>query len=142
MPATDSQIAAYRAARYIVFVGGDGPVIVLRIGEPCPALDVLMEAEAVDCAAFVTAHNPRGQPADEAADRAAHGELLAATKQAGLWCYAGEGTDPASEWKPEQSLLIVGIPRAEAEALGRRFRQNAIVFVERGKAPELVLLAC
>jgi uncharacterized protein len=40
----------------------------------------------------------------------------------------------------EPSVLLLGIPRAEAIALGRRLEQNAIVFVERGGAPELVLM--
>ena len=34
----------------------------------------------------------------------------------------------------------MGIPRAEAEALGRRLEQNAIVWIEKGRAPELVVL--
>ena len=34
----------------------------------------------------------------------------------------------------------MGIPRAAAEALGRRLEQNAIVWVEKGKAPQLVVL--
>jgi len=36
-------------------------------------------------------------------------------------------------------VLVIGIYRANAEALGRIFGQNAIVFVEKGKAPELVI---
>jgi hypothetical protein len=32
------------------------------------------------------------------------------------------------------------IPREEAEALGRRLEQNAIVWIEKGKPPELVVL--
>jgi len=35
---------------------------------------------------------------------------------------------------------VVGIPRADAETVGRTFGQNAIVFVEKGRAPELVLV--
>jgi hypothetical protein len=38
-------------------------------------------------------------------------------------------------------VLVLGIARAEAEALGREYGQNAIVFAEKGRAPELVLLA-
>ncbi|MGH8720503.1 MAG: DUF3293 domain-containing protein, partial [Burkholderiales bacterium] len=54
---------------------------------------------------------------------------------------AGEGRDPQQEWPAEPSVLVVGIARAEAEVLGRGYEQNAIVFVEKGKAPELVMLA-
>jgi hypothetical protein len=34
----------------------------------------------------------------------------------------------------------MGIPRADAEELGRRLAQNAIVYIEKGQAPELVVL--
>jgi hypothetical protein len=35
---------------------------------------------------------------------------------------------------------VVGISRADAEAVGRAFEQNAIVFVEKGRPPELVVI--
>jgi len=42
---------------------------------------------------------------------------------------------------PEESLTILGISRAKAQALGRRYGQLAIVFGERGTPPELVSCA-
>jgi len=53
----------------------------------------------------------------------------------------GVGRDPRGEWPAEPSVLVLGISRREAEILGRSYEQNAVVFVERGGAPELVLLA-
>jgi len=35
---------------------------------------------------------------------------------------------------------VIGIFRANAEALGQLFEQNAILFCELGRAPELVVL--
>ncbi len=40
--------------------------------------------------------------------------------------------------RPELVIRIGA--RADAEAVGRAFGQNAIVFVEKGRAPELVVL--
>ncbi|MBI1942620.1 MAG: DUF3293 domain-containing protein [Betaproteobacteria bacterium] len=137
MPVPESLLAAYRAARYVVFAD-NAPV--LRIGEPCPELDDLLEAEGAAGAAFVTSFNPRGLPAHEELNQLSFGELCEAADRTGCRIYLGEGRDPKGEWKPEPSLLIVGIARAEAEALGRRFHQLAIVFAEKGKPPELVLL--
>jgi hypothetical protein len=37
-------------------------------------------------------------------------------------------------------VLAIGISRENAEAAGRAFGQNAIVFAEKGKPPELVVL--
>ena len=138
MPVPDSLLAAYRAARYVVFAD-NGPI--MRIGEPCPEMDELLEAEDAATAAFVTPFNPRGLPAHEDTNMLAFGELCDLADRTGYKIYLGEGNDPQGEWKPEPSLLIVGIPRGEAEVIGRRFYQNAIVFVEKGRAPELVLLA-
>ena len=40
----------------------------------------------------------------------------------------------------EASLLVFGLRRVVAAALGRRLRQNAVVFVRRGARAELVAL--
>jgi carboxypeptidase C (cathepsin A) len=50
----------------------------------------------------------------------------------------GRGHDGA--WAPEASLLVFGLRRAVAASLGRRLRQNAVVFVRRGAPAELVAL--
>jgi len=68
------------------------------------------------------------------------GQLDGLNETAKYRIFQGEGRDPEGKWKAEPSVLIMGIPRAEAEALGRRLEQNAIVFIEKTKAPELVVL--
>ena len=40
---------------------------------------------------------------------------------------------------PERSVLAFGVSRNAAASLGRRFRQNAVVFVRCGKVPELLI---
>lgn len=138
MPVGPDLIAAYLAADYVVF--GE-PELVLRIGEPSAALDALLEAEGAQTAAYVTAANPHGRLAGQTENVLAATALLEAQREAGYACYAGEGRDPQQEWPAEPSVLVVGIARAEAEVLGRGYEQNAIVFLEKGKAPELVMLA-
>ena len=132
MALTPELIHAYENAVYAVDGG-----LVLRIGERSAELERLLEEHHATTAAFVTAANPRGEPQSHAANEAA----MAALRAALVWSYlAGEGRDPQGRWSPEPSMLILGIPRTEAEALGRRYEQNAIVFVQRGEAPELILL--
>jgi hypothetical protein len=131
-------LAAYLAAEYVVY--GDPP-IVLRIGERSRALDVLLEDAGTETAAFVTAANPGGRPADPADNALATEALVHAQREAGYACVPGEGRDPRGEWPAEASVLVLGISRREAEILGRSYEQNAIVVVERGKAAELALLA-
>ena len=131
-------IAAYRNAHYVVF--GE-PGLVLRIGEPNAELDALLEAEGAAGAAYVTATNPRGSVRPERDNRRAMEALQGSQFGPGTTVMPGEARDPDAAWPVEPSLLIVGIARAEAEALGRRFGQNAIVFIEKGRAPQLLLLA-
>ena len=126
-------IAAYEAAEYVVHER-----LAFRIGRRSAALDALLDEHAAGTAAFVTAANPRGERRDEAHNLAAAAALEAALEQPFL---RGEGRDPQGQWPAEPSVLIFGIERGAAEALGRRLHQNALVFIERGKAPALVLLA-
>ena len=135
--ATPEQIAAYEKALYVVF---GTPELVMRVGEPNPDLDELLEAEGAATAAFITAANPRGEATSAWKNEMANAALVESLNRAGYRCFEGEGRDPQKRWKPERSALVVGIPRADAEGAGRAFGQNAIVFVERGRAPELVLL--
>jgi hypothetical protein len=136
-PVTPELIAAYEKAEYVVF---GIPLLVLRIGEPNADLDELLEADGAKTAAYITAANPRGEPHSETENDAAATALHESQTAAGFICYAGEGRDPQGRWTPEPSLLVLGISRAQAEGVGRAFGQNAIVFVERGRAPELVVL--
>ena len=136
-PATPDQITAYRKALYVVF---GRPELVIRIGEPNPDLDELLEAEGAASAAYITAANPGGVATSAWRNEIANAALVQTQTEAGYRCFEGEGRDPQGRWKPERSALVVGIPRADAEAVGRAFGQNAIVFVERGLAPELVIL--
>lgn len=132
MPFTPELIEAYEQAIYAI---AGGPL--LRIGERNAVLERLLDVHHATTAAFVTAANPRGEPASHAANEAA----MAALRSSLAWPWLpGEGRDPRGRWRAESSVLVLGIPRADAEALGRRLEQNAIVFVAKGAAPELVLL--
>ena len=138
MPLTPELIAAYEKADYVVF--GD-PEVVLHVGEKNPRLDYLVGWLGRKTAAFVTAVNPRGSVLPERDNRRAMEALRGSQFEPGTTVMPGEARDPDGAWPVEPSLLIVGISRADAEALGRRFGQNAIVFVEKGQAAELVVLA-
>jgi hypothetical protein len=134
-PATPDLIGAYAKALYVVF--GE-PELVIRIGEPNPNLDELLEAEGAAAAAYITAANPRGEAASRWKNEIANAALIKSL--AAYRCFEGEGRDPQGRWAPERSALVVGISRADAEVVGRAFGQNAIVFVEKGRAPELVVI--
>jgi len=134
-------LLAYQAAEYVVF--GE-PELVIRIGELNPDLDELMQAHEATSAAFVTAANPHGEKksAEENEERLAG--LRASSYLIGHAWFEGEGRDsdepdPARRWT-KASLLVLGLERADAMAIGIAHDQNAIVFCEKGRPPELLLL--
>ena len=137
MPLRPDLAEAYRRALYVVY---GAPDLVIRIGEPNPVLDSLLDEDGAETAAYLTAANPNGELQDAAANELSCAALHQALADAGYSCYAGEGRDPKGKWPAEPSVLAVGISRREAMLLGRSYEQNAIVFIERGKAPELVVL--
>ena len=136
MPISSEQLQAYQKADYVVFADR---LVVLRIGEPNPELDELIVAEGATTAAFISAANPRGEKRADTENGVANAALQSFISAAGYPHYWGEGRDPFGSWS-EPSFLVIGIYRANAEALAQLFEQNAIVFCELGKAPELILL--
>jgi hypothetical protein len=136
MPISSEQLEAYRKADYVVFADR---LVVLRIGKPNPELDELIGTEGATTAAFITAANPRGEKRSDTENGVANAALQSFISAAGYPHYWGEGRDPFGSWA-EPSFLVIGIYRANAEALGQLFEQYAIVFCEAGRAPELIVL--
>jgi hypothetical protein len=110
----------------------------LRIGVRVPKLDTLLAEHGVDSWAYVTAYNPGSVRFDEPHNRRRQDELERLVHETGRACFRGEGVGDDNRWPPEPSLLVLGIPRAEAVALGQRFGQRAIVYGETGGSPELL----
>jgi hypothetical protein len=136
MPLTPELLDTYRNAEYVVFAD---PQVVMRVGEANAQIDALIRAEGATTAAFVTAANPRGERRSDMENGVANAALQNFVAAAGYPHFWGEGRDPRGSWA-EPSFLVIGIYRANAEALGQLFEQNAIVFCELGKSPELILL--
>ena len=130
-------IEAYESADYAIFVE---PPLILKVGEHSSRLDELMQAEGTGTAAYVTAANPHSVRRSAAENNAASEALENLIGASGYPWRAGEGRDPDGRWPAERGFLIFGIYKNNAELLGRLFKQNAIVFIELEKAPELVLL--
>ena len=129
-------IAAYEDSDYVIF---EEPELVLKIGEKSQRLDALLEKEGATTACFLTAANPRSEKKTAAENAAALEVLDQLVAASGYPMRKAEGRAPDGKWK-EPSRLVIGIYRDNADKLGRLFGQNAIVFMEKGKAPELVLL--
>lgn len=131
-------VAAYRATEYVVAVS---PPFILRVGSRSDELDRLMHLHGVDCAAYVTAWNPRSVPLSCDENRAAQERLERELRAAGHVLIPGEGRDPTGRWPVEPGVLVPGLPRTRAIDIGRVYRQHAVLWVCRGAVVELVLVA-
>jgi hypothetical protein len=127
---------AYCNTNYVVLrPEGD---LVIRIGEPCWALDELLNARGVREWAFVSASNPRSDLLCEQENLARHENLLRAVSDLAVELLPGESRADAADWPAERSVLLLGLSAATARALGKRFEQNAIVYGEVADLPWLI----
>lgn len=73
----------------------------------------------------LTAHNPEGRLASDAANAAAQARLESELRRRELTWWPAAGGDPS--WTHvEASVALVGVAEADAIALGAEFRQDAI----------------
>ena len=130
-------IEAYRSAEYRFGRGADA--VTLRIGAPCEALLRFYAATGHRCGAFITACNPMGRVQSAQANEAAQARLFEELQAMAVSVFEGVGAAPAGTWS-ERSFFVPGIELEVAKKLGRRYRQNAIVWVGEGGVAELLLL--
>jgi hypothetical protein len=124
-------LAAYAATLWWVHLpGGSVP---LRLGERFSALALL------PCA-IVTAYNPGSDLREAEWNRHADERLRALLLAEGITPIPtlATGTGPDADRWTEPGYLASGLPLPVAVEIGRRFGQNAIVWVAEDAAPVLV----
>lgn len=127
-------IDAYNATRFTVFE----PSITIKTESVNESLDSLLEQYECDQWAYITSVNPFSETHTDVENEHSFESLKNDVSDYQSFIGEGVGTDPA--WKPEVSLLILGISKTEAKRLGNKYGQNAIVYGKAGKKAELVLL--
>jgi hypothetical protein len=128
-------LAAYAATDFVVFEGDERWA--LHVGVASLRVDALLDRHGATRATIVTAFNPRSRVLAPDANQARHRALVRLLEERGLSFLYGEGRDPGGHWTPETECIVFGISLAEGLEIARRFDQNAVVFIERGKAPRL-----
>jgi len=128
------------------------PPVDIRIGEPCPALDALLDLHTARSWAFITAWNPGSKKLGAAENQRRQAALEAEVKQGGTVFYRGAGipddatsafrlpSSSSAPWEPEESLLIIGMDREQAVKLGKKYAQAAIVAGDRSAPAQLVFI--
>jgi hypothetical protein len=131
---SEKLIAAYRQAEFKT----ESPSIRIKVGENTPKLDLILEVLGETTWAFITAHNPFSVVHTDEDNELRHKQLVS------LLHYdhtlEGYGYDKEGFWKPEKSLLVIGISKQKASEIGVLFEQNAIVTGELGEPADLAVL--
>lgn len=130
-------LQAYRETGYRV--DGDEPFS-LKVDVPCAELAAAHRRRRVDCSAYITACNPYSRMLDDHANAHRHAELVAMVRSGGWPSVEGIGQHPSGHWPGETSLLIFGLSRKAAMALGTQLEQNAIVWAGADAVPRLIVL--
>ena len=130
-------LQAYRETLYTVQAS---PPFVLQVGQHSAQLADLCRCTGADCAAYLTACNPWSEVLDDATNAQRQSALLQAVEVLGLQGIAGVGRHPSNGWPGEASCLVPGLSLAQAQALGRQWDQNAILWAGSDFVPQLILL--
>jgi hypothetical protein len=116
---------AYGATGYVVRWRGRDRVV--RVGARPPCLPWGSARRAW----FLTASNPHSRLSSAAANCRAHRRLVRVVRCQGWRSLPVLADSDAGDWPVEAGLLVIGPGPRAAAALGRRFRQNAILQVSR-----------
>ncbi|MCR9222491.1 MAG: DUF3293 domain-containing protein [Hyphomonas sp.] len=133
----DEIIAAYKATNYRVL---SDPEFTLRVDEHSEELLKLYELTRANSAAFITAWNPFSEEKSPSENDQTNALLRADIEALGAKILPGFGAWPDDPNNGEDSFLAVGISEHDAIELGKKYRQNAILFVANDATPRLILL--
>lgn len=134
MDLTPELLRIYRETSYR-FIADKIPVY-FKIGVVEPGIDAMLARREVFTAGLITAHNPLGMRKTHFQNQHAQNRLMRSLRARSLPFVYGAGGDDT--WS-EQSLLALGIEIGDLIALACEYRQHATVWIQRGKAPELVV---
>jgi hypothetical protein len=130
----------YRRTDYVVLLD---PPLHLRCGPHDARAEARLLAE---CGlrrswALLTPCNPRSRRLSAAANAVRLRTLRLLLRRRRVRHWPTVHRDPSGRWPDETGVLLIDAPRAVAVGLGRRFRQNALVWGRAGLGAVLIWLA-
>jgi hypothetical protein len=123
----------YRQTDYVVDDGD--AAFTIRLDRDNAELNNWLREHQVGSWAFLTAYNPRSEALSQEQNDARQSELITVLEEQNYRNYQGRGV--GDDWE-EPSLFICEITREAAINIGKRFEQNAILWGEMNKEPELI----
>lgn len=130
-------IAAYSDADYVVEC--DSYSFVMRIGSHSQEMDDILQQHAATTMAIISAFNPLSNPTDEMINIQNTEKLGNELRQRFISFKQGLSKSTHGEW-PEKNFIVIDIDLDTAKEIGKHYKQNAIVFYEKGGVAKLILL--
>ncbi len=124
----------YKNAIYIVL---SSPSIRFQIGSHSDELTKLLRRHRSTQATLITACNPMGIKTTEDANQGRMTDLRVEIESLNLPFYPAYGASPDESWK-EESFLVLGLDQSAAIAMGHKYQQNAIAWIEESRNPSLL----
>ena len=134
------ELEAWRSYKKAQFCIDDGATrVCFHAGSRSRRVDALLERHRTRRWAFITAWNPASVLLDRTENDRRQQRLREDLE--GYRILPGEGIGEDSSWDPEESLMVLGISRGKAVALGSKYGQLAIVVGTRDSPAELISCA-
>jgi hypothetical protein len=128
-------LEAYSNTNYNVF----DPKLIINIGKQNQALDTFLKETGYNSWCFITACNPLSGSDFTIEDNTRFNNQLSEDIK-DYPNHMGEGKDAEGIWPAEESYLVCTISKEKAIELGKKYKQNAVVFGTINEAAELIVL--
>ena len=131
----NSLIEAYENTNYYIYHDTE---ITINIAKKNIDLINLFKDKNLISASIITAYNPFSKIMTEEQNLSAQLQLKKMIEDSNLSYLDAIGQDIKKEWLGEPSFFIENISKENAIKLGKKFNQNAIVWVDKNLIPELI----
>ena len=91
-------------------------------------------------ASCITAFNPASKVCSDSENLSSHEKLIQEVESMQIQFASMIGHCIHGQWKSEKGLFLLGVSLDQAKQLGRKFNQNAIVFVGKDCIPEIYVI--
>jgi hypothetical protein len=110
----------------------------LKIGIKNIELEYFLKLHNIKSASYITAYNPFSIKLNNIENEKRNEELCKLCKDYKF--IEGIGKHPSNEWEGEPSFLFIGMNLEKAKEIGKKYEQNAILWINADAIPQLILL--
>ncbi len=130
-------LEAYKRTEFIVDLP-DRQTVICH-GQRNSVIEQILSQHTTKAGAIITAHNPGSRRLSDGENCERHRLLIADVEKQGFAYLTGRGIGEDHDWPAEESVFVIGTTHDQATALGKKCGQLAIVWIEIGKAAQIVL---